>query len=73
MANDVVLHQVLAQELSGVGITDAEHGAEFRDGHYIRIEAEALFIIILLFGCACGARCAPLQSGYISDGRDPAR
>ncbi len=26
-------------------------------------------MIVLPLGCACGARCAPLQSGCISDGR----
>lgn len=46
VADDVVLHQVLAQELPGVGIADAEHGAEFCDGHHIRVEAETLFVIL---------------------------
>ena len=75
VADDAVLHQVLAQELPGVGIADAEHGAEFCDGYHIRVEAETLFVILSchdrfsFFGCVCGTRCAPLQSGYIPDGR----
>ena len=46
VADHIVLHQVFAQELSGVGIADAEHGAEFCDGYHIRVEAEALFVIL---------------------------
>ena len=46
VADDVVLHQVLTQELPGVGIADAEHGAEFCDGYHIRVEAGTLFVIL---------------------------
>ena len=46
VADYVMLHQVFAQELPGVGIADAEHGAEFCDGYHIRVEAEALFVIL---------------------------
>ena len=46
VADDVVLHQVFAQELPGIGIADAKHGAEFCDGHHIRVEAESLFVIL---------------------------
>ena len=46
VADDVVLHQIFAQKLPGVGIADTEHGAEFCDGYHIRVEAETLFIIL---------------------------
>ena len=46
VANDVVLHQVFAQELPSIGIADAEHGAEFCNGYHIRVEAESLFVIL---------------------------
>ncbi len=46
VTDDIVPHQVLAQELPGVGIADAEHGAEFCDGYHIRIESEAFFVIL---------------------------
>ena len=46
VSDDVVLHQVFAQELPCVGIADTEHGAEFCDGYHIRVEAEAFFVIL---------------------------
>ena len=30
-------HQVFAQVPSGVVVVDAEHGAEFREGHNVRV------------------------------------
>lgn len=39
-------HQVFAQEPPGVVVADAEHGAEFREGHHIRVGTETLFIIL---------------------------
>lgn len=68
-------HQVFAQEPPGVVVADAEHGAEFREGHHVRVGTETFFIILSchdrfsFFGCVYGAHCAPLQSGCISDGR----
>ena len=46
VADYVVLHQVFAKQLPGIGIADAEHGAELCDGYHIRIEAKALFVIL---------------------------
>ena len=46
VADNVVLYQVFAKKLPGVGIANAEHGAEFCDGYHIRVEAETFFIIL---------------------------
>ena len=46
VADDVVLHQVFAKQLSGVCIADAEHSAEFCNGYHIRVQTEALFVIL---------------------------
>ena len=48
VADHVVLHQVLAQELAGIGIADAEHGTEFCDGYHVRVEMETLFRNLVL-------------------------
>ena len=72
MANHVVFHQVFAKQLPGVGIADAEHGAEFCDGYHIRVEAETLFIIlsclvmiVLLFWlCMWRTMCAAAKRIY---------
>lgn len=46
VADDEVGHQVFAQKPAGVVVADAEHGAEFREGHHIRVGTETPFIIL---------------------------